>query len=273
MNNTSSLKIKLICLLLLIFALLVIAIFADKLVPFDPDVQNLAKALQPPDALHLLGTDRYGRDLLARVIMGAQSSVLTSVGLVMFISVLGTLLGVFCGYRGGRLDDLIMRVADCFLAFPGMVFAIAVAGILGGGIINAVLALALISWPKYTRLARGQTLHIKNMPYIAAAQLSGSGTGRIMGRHILPNIASTILLTATLDIGTVMMELAGLSFLGLGAMPPTAEWGAMLSNGRSMLQTAPWVVLAPGCAIFISVVLFNLLADTLRDALDPKIQQ
>lgn len=270
MSYTNYTRCKLYILLALSALLLLIAIFAAKITPFEPYAQNLMLALKAPDDIHLLGTDRYGRDLLSRVIMGAQSTVLTSVLLVLFISVFGTLLGVLAAYRGGWLDTIITRLADFFLAFPGMVFAIAIAGILGGGIINAVIALACISWPKYTRLARSQTLAINSMPYIAAAKMSGSSTVKIIISHILPNILGVVMVTATLDIGTVIMELAGLSFLGLGAMPPAAEWGAMMSNGRSMLQTSPWVILAPGCAIFISVVIFNLLGDTLRDIIDPK---
>jgi len=263
-------KIKLYIFSALVLILLLIAAFAAQLVPYDPYVQDLGNALQAPDATHLLGTDRYGRDLLSRVIMGAQSTIFSSLILVGIISVVGTVVGVFCGYKGGKIDSLIMRISDIFLAFPGMVFAIAVAGVLGGGIMNAVLALACISWPKFARLARSQVLSVKNMPYISASKLSGSRPAKIVFKHILPNIIGPILVTATLDIGTMMMELAGLSFLGLGAMPPIAEWGSMMSNGRSMLQTSPWVILAPGCAIFITVMLFNLLGDTVRDVLDPK---
>lgn len=262
--------IKLYVFSALVILLLLIAIFASQLVPYDPYQQDLGKALLAPDSNHLLGTDRYGRDLLSRVIMGAQSTIFSSLLLVAIISVIGTSVGVFCGYKGGKIDSIIMRISDVFLAFPGMVFAIAVAGVLGGGIMNAVVALACISWPKFARLARGQVLSIKNMPYISAAKLSGSKPTKIIFKHLLPNIMGPILVTATLDIGTMMMELAGLSFLGLGAMPPIAEWGSMMSNGRSMLQTSPWVILAPGCAIFITVMLFNLLGDTVRDVLDPK---
>ena len=156
------------------------------------------------------------------------------------------------------------------LAFPGLVFAMAVAAVLGGGISNAVIALAVISWPKYSRVARSQTLALKNSPYIHASVLAGDSSVQIIWRHILPNIVGPILVTAMLDIGTMMMELAGLSFLGLGAQPPTAEWGSMMSTGRSMLQTYPWIVLSPGIAIFISVAIFNLLGDTVRDYLDPR---
>lgn len=266
-NNT---KLKLIVLFIFVLGLLIVATLASYLVPYDPYEQDLNNALQPPDRVHILGTDRYGRDLLSRVIMGAQTTIYSALFLVVFITVIGTAIGMVCGYYGGILDSVVMRIADIFLAFPGMVFAIAVAGVTGGGILNAIIALACISWPKFARLSRSQVIMMKNMDYIAAARLAGSSTGAIMIRHILPNIIGSVLITAVLDIGTMIMELAGLSFLGLGAASPTAEWGSMMSNGRSMIQTAPWVILAPGAAIFITVVLFNLLGDTVRDVLDPK---
>lgn len=266
-------KPKFIVLSILVLTLLAVAAFAPHLVPYDPYAQDLGNALQPPTAEHLLGTDRYGRDMLSRVIMGSQTTVYSALLLVVIITVVGTAVGVFCGYLGGRLDGLVMRISDVFLAFPGMVFAIAVAGVMGGGVINAVVALACISWPKYARLARSQVIALKGAPYIAAARLAGSGTGKIIRKHVLPNIAGPMIVTAVLDIGTMMMEIAGLSFLGLGAMPPIAEWGSMMSNGRSMLQTSPWVILDPGCAIFLTVILFNLLGDTVRDLLDPRQKQ
>lgn len=263
-------KEKLIIFSLLTLCLLVVAVFSDEFIPYDPYLQNLNIALQPPSAEHIFGTDRFGRDLFSRVIVGSKTTIFSAILLVLLVSVIGTMVGIICGYIGGKTDSFIMRVSDIFLAFPGMVFAIAVAGVLGGGIMNAVIALAAISWPKYARLARGQVLAVKEMPYIDAARMSGSSTLKIVLKHILPNISGNILVTATLDIGTMMMELAGLSFLGLGAMPPVAEWGSMMSNGRSMIQTSPWVILAPGWAIFISVMLFNLLGDTVRDMLDPR---
>lgn len=217
-----------------------------------------------------MGTDRYGRDILSRVIIGSQSTIFSALSVVVIIFILGTFVGVLCGQIGGKLDIVLMRIADVFLAFPGIVFAIAVAGILGGGIVNAIVALACISWPKYARLARSQTIALKSLPFMLAARLSNNSPWQMIYRHILPNILTPLLITASLDIGTMMMEIAGLSFLGLGAMPPTAEWGSMMSNGRSMLQTAPWIILAPGCAIFIAVALFNLLGDTLRDTFEPK---
>ena len=263
-------KQKLMVLSVLVLLLLLISAFASYLVPYDPYAQDLNNALQAPNAAHILGTDRYGRDMLSRVIMGSRTTIYSSLLLVVIITVTGTAVGIFCGYHGGKADAFVMRISDIFLAFPGMVFAIAVAGVTGGGIMNAVAALACISWPKFARIARSQVMTIKGAPYIAAAKLSGCGSFQIVVRHILPNIAGPIIVTAVLDIGTMLMDSAGLSFLGLGAKPPIAEWGSMMSNGRSMLQTSPWVILAPGFAIFITVMLFNLLGDTVRDVLDPR---
>ena len=263
-------RIRLILFLSLVAALLLAAVFAEWICPYDPNGQDLSIALQPPSPDHPFGTDRYGRDMLSRVIVGGQTSIFSALILVGIIAVGGTLLGLLCGYFGGALDAVIMRVSDICLAFPGLVFAMAVAAVLQGGIQNAVIALAAVSWPKYARLARSQTLTVKNLTYIQAAKLSGTSSLGILFRHILPNIAGPVLVTAMLDIGTMMMEIAALSFLGLGAQPPTAEWGSMMSSGRSMLQTYPWVVLTPGLGIFVSVALFNLLGDTVRDYLDPR---
>ena len=263
-------KQKCIILCILVGLVLLAAVFAEYIVPYDPYAQDLSNALLPPGGKHLLGTDRYGRDMLSRVIMGGQTTIFSSLLLVLIIMVVGTMIGIICGYHGGKVDTLLMRISDVFLAFPGMVFAIAVAGVTGGGVINAVVALACISWPKFARIARSQVMTLKQSSFIAAARLSGSGTWKIIFKHMLPNIAGPILITGVLDIGTMMMEIAGLSFLGLGAVPPIAEWGSMMSNGKSMLQTSPWVILAPGFAIFITVVLFNLLGDTVRDVMDPR---
>ncbi len=251
-------------------ALLLITIFAKYICPYDPYAQDLTQAMQPPSAAHLMGTDTYGRDMLSRVLIGAQTSISSTFALVAIITVFGTVVGIFCGYYGGIVDSVMMRISDVCLAFPGLVFAMAVAAILDGGVRKAVIALALISWPKYSRIARGQTLSVKNLPYMQASQMAGDSVLQMIFRHVLPNIAGPILVTSMLDIGTMMMEIAGLSFLGLGAQPPVAEWGSMMSSGRSMLQTYPWIVLSPGLAIFVSVVIFNLLGDTIRDYMDPK---
>ena len=266
----NTIKSRLIFFILLAGILLLAAAFSDKLAPYDPYAQDLSMSKQPPSAAHWMGTDQYGRDVFSRVLVGAQTSIFSTLTLVAAISLFGTIVGTLCGYYGGAVDSVMMRISDVCLAFPGLVFALAIAALLGGGVSNAVLALAVISWPKYARVARSQTLALKSSDFMAAARLSGDTSRQIILRHILPNILGPILVTAMLDIGTMMMELAGLSFLGLGAQPPTAEWGNMMSGGRSMLQTYPWLVLSPGIAIFLTVVIFNLLGDTVRDYMDPK---
>lgn len=269
-TGTDSVKIRLIVLTVLAALLLLTALCAEYICPYDPYEQNLLLAKQPPGPEHLLGTDRYGRDMLSRILVGGTTSIFSTLILVIITTVTGTLVGIICGWWGGFVDAVLMRISDLFLAFPSLVFALAVAGVLGGGVQNAVLALAVVSWPKFARLARGLTLTQKEAPYMMAARLSGSSTPALLLRHILPNIAGPVLVTAVLDIGTMMMELAGLSFLGLGVQPPAAEWGSMINEGRSLLQIAPWMSLAPGAAIFVTALIFNLLGDTLRDYLDPE---
>lgn len=264
----NKIKTKLYILLFIVSILFIVALFGEYIVPNDPYAQDLSNALSPPSKEFIFGTDRYGRCLFSRVVVGAKTTMFSSLGLVIIIATFGTIVGSICGYIGGKVDEVVMRISDIFLAFPGMVFAIAVAGVLGGGIVNAVISFALISWPKFSRLARGHVLTIKNSTYVQAAKLSGCSHMKIIFKHIFPNMLGPIIVTATLDIGVMMMELAGLSFLGLGAMPPTAEWGSMMSNGRSMIQSSPWVIFAPGFAIFITVIIFNLLGDTVRDYLD-----
>ena len=263
-------KTKLMFLISVAVLLMAVALFSDKFCMYDPYAQDLSLSQLPPSINHILGTDRYGRDMFSRVVAGSRISIYGTLFIVFATAFFGTAIGILCGMKGGAFDSVLMRISDLFLAFPSLVFALAVAGVLGGGIQNAVIALVVISWPKFARLARGLTLSEKSSPYITAAKLSGSSTAKILFKHILPNISGPILVTAVLDIGVMMMELAGLSFLGLGVKPPMAEWGSMINEGRSMLQVAPWMALAPGGAIFITVMVFNLLGDTLRDYLDPK---
>ena len=263
-------KIRLILFSSLAVLLVLIAIFGEHLCPYDPYLQDLRNAKAAPSLAHIFGADRYGRDMLSRLIVGAKASILSTLLLVSVITIIGTSIGIICGWSGNRLDTILMRISDIFLAFPGLVFALALAAVLGGGIHNAVIALAAISWPKYARIARSQTLSQKDSLYLDAARISGCSTFTLIMRHILPNIFGPILVTAMLDIGTMMMELAGLSFLGLGAKPPVAEWGSMMSDARNLLTTQPWVTLSPGFAIFLSVAVFNLLGDSIRDWLDPK---
>lgn len=260
---------KLLFFFLLAALLMLVVIFAKQICPYDPNAQ-IFPTLEPPSPAHPAGTDRLGRDMLSRILAGLQTSVLSTLTLVAIITVIGTVVGVLCGHMGGMTDAFIMRVSDVCLAFPGLVFALAIAALMNGGLQNAIIALAVISWPKYARIARSQTLALESTDYIAAAKLAGDSSPQMILRHILPNCAGPVLVTAMLDIGTMMMELAGLSFLGLGAMPPTAELGNMMSGGRSMLQTYPWVMIGPGIAIFAAVVIFNLLGDTVRDYLDPR---
>lgn len=263
-------KTKLIFLISVAALLMLVALFSDKFCMYDPYAQDLSLSQLPPSINHILGTDRYGRDMFSRVVAGSRISIYGTLFIVFATAFFGTAIGILCGMKGGAFDSVLMRISDLFLAFPSLVFALAVAGVLGGGIQNAVIALVVISWPKFARLARGLTLSEKSSSYIKAAKLSGSSTAKILFKHILPNISGPILVTAVLDIGVIMMELAGLSFLGLGVKPPMAEWGSMINEGRSMLQVAPWMALAPGGAIFITVMIFNLMGDTLRDYLDPK---
>ena len=244
-------------------------LFAGQIAPYDPNAQ-LFDVLQPPGPGHIAGTDRLGRDLFSRILAGLQTSVLSALCLTAVTAVAGTLAGMAGGWAGGPADSLLMRIADICLAFPGLVLALAAAALLGGGLANAMLALAAVSWPKYARLARSQTLVLKHADFIAAARLAGDSSLQILGRHVLPNLAGPVLVTAVLDTGIMMMELAALSFLGLGAVPPTAELGSMMSGGRSLLQTCPWVVLGPGIAMCLAAAVLNLLGDAARDVLDPK---
>ncbi len=250
--------------------LIVASFFSEQLCPYDPYMQDMSLTKAAPSAEHLLGTDRYGRDMLSRVIAGSKTSIFSTLLLVSFITLFGSLIGIICAWLGRKTDTVLMRLSDMFLAFPGLVFALAVAAVLGGGVHNAIFALAAISWPKYARLARSQVLALQAAPFMQAAKMAGSGTFKLIYKHVIPNISGPILVTAVLDIGTMMMELAGLSFLGLGAKPPIPEWGSMMSDTRNLLPTQPWVTLAPGFAIFFSVMIFNLLGDTVRDYLDPK---
>ena len=268
--NKSGVKTRLAVFGALALLLILCSFFSAYLTPYDPYLQNLDIAKQPPTRAHPLGTDRYGRDMLSRVIAGSRASIFSTLLLVAVITGLGTAVGVTCGWVGGLTDTVLMRISDVFLAFPGLVFALAVAGSLGGGLQNAIIALAAISWPKYARIARSQTLSQKESQWMKAVRLSGSGTEKIIWGHILPNILGPILVTSMLDMGTMMMELAALSFLGLGAKPPIPEWGSMMSDTRSLMTTSPWITFSPGIAIFLSVMIFNLLGDTLRDYADPK---
>ena len=236
----------------------------------DPTAGDLSQAIQPPGPGHIFGTDKMGRDIYARVIYGARVSLSASFAIVILVFVIGLILGIISGYFGGVVDAIIMRFADMMMAFPGLVLAIAVAGILGPSRRNAVIAISLVSWPKYARLARSLVMKIRHTDFVAAAIVTGSKTPYMLWKYMFPNTITTLVITAATDIGSMMMELAALSFLGFGAQPPTPEWGSMLNEGRNFMQSAPWMMIYPGLAIFITVVVFNMLGDNLRDILDPR---
>ena len=236
----------------------------------NPAEGDLSTAIQPPGPGHVFGTDKLGRDIFTRVIYGARVSLTASFSVVILIFVIGTVLGILAGSFGGAVDAVIMRIADMLISFPGLVLAMAVAGIMGASIRNAVIALAVVSWTKYARLARSLVMKIRDRDFVAAAVVTGSKTPYILLHYMLPNVLPTLVITAAADIGSMMLELASLSFLGFGAKAPAAEWGLMLNEGRAYMQAAPWLMVFPGIAIFITVVVFNMLGDGLRDILDPK---
>ena len=254
----------------IILLIVLIAICAPLLSPYDPYESAIQNSLLPPSAEHYFGTDKLGRDIFTRILYGARISITMALTVVIISSGLGTLIGVISAYVGGKVDTVIMRLTDVFLAFPGIVLAIAIAGVLGGSAVNAVLAVVIVGWTKYARLARSMTLKVKQQDFLAAAITNGTRPIAMIRRHILPNIIPIIIITAALDIGALMMELAGLSFLGFGAQPPTPVWGLMLNEGRQLIQTAPWLMIFPGLAIVIVVAVFNLWGDSLRDIMDPR---
>ena len=259
---------------ILAILLILMAIFAPLVTGgIDPTKGSLADAIKAPSAEHIFGTDKMGRDIFARVVYGARVSLVAAFGVVALSFVIGTVLGIVSGYFRGIVDAVIMRIADMMVSFPGLVLAMAVAGILGASIGNAIIAVSVVTWPKYARLARSLVLKIRDRDYVAAAVVTGSKTPYILMRYMLPNALPTLIITAATDIGSLMLELAGLSFLGFGATPPTPDWGLMLSEGRAYMQSAPWLMVFPGLAIFITVVIFNMLGDSLRDILDPRTNE
>ena len=255
---------------LLVLLLILITVLAPVIAPYNPLEAVMRDANAAPSAAHLFGTDKLGRDVLSRILYGASYSLTSVLFLVFLIFVVGTFLGVIAGYFGGIVDTVIMRFADMMISFPGVILAIAIAGILGGSLVNAMIAMLCVTWTKYARLSRSMVLKIKKRDFVDAAIVSGGSSTHILWVHILPNILPLMVITAAADIGAMMMEFAGLSFLGFGSQPPAPEWGLMLNEGRQQLQTAPWLMIFPGLAIFITVVVFNLWGDSLRDVLDPR---
>ena len=264
-------KNKIFSLLIVVaIAIISVGIFAPIIAPYSPFEGNLSDALQPPSSEHIFGTDKLGRDVFSRVVYGTRISLTASLVLVISIFTIGTTLGILSGYFGGIVDEIIMRISDIMISFPGMVLAISLAGIMGSSVDNAVIAIMVVSWTKYARLSRSLVLKIKETDYIRAAKVTGCKTRHIITRHIIPNIIPTLIVTATTDIGTMILELSSLSFLGFGAQSPQAEWGLMLNEGRAYMLDCPWLMIYPGLAICIVVVVYNLLGDNLRDILDSR---
>ncbi len=261
-------KHKMWLLLALCAGLCIFSLFAGRLAPHDPELVDLLAAKHPPDREYIMGTDGLGRCIFSRILAGAYSSVFASLLIVALSMLLGCTVGLISGYAGGLLDELIMRLVDIFLAFPGIVLSIAVAGVLGPGLGNGILALAATGWTQYARLIRSYVLSIRRENYVKAAILNGQSSRSILLRHVFPNAVRPVVVTGTLHLSSALLSISGLSFLGLGSS--TAEWGSMLSEGRSLMQQCPWVVLYPSLAIFLVTILFNLLGDSVRSALDPE---
>nr|WP_160063593.1 nickel transporter permease [Natronorubrum halalkaliphilum] len=256
--------------LVIVATVTIAAVLGPIVAPYDPASQDLANRLQGPSLAHPFGTDQLGRDVLSRLLHGARLSLGIAVAVTAIRLVLGTTIGLVAGYAGGWVDEFLMRLVDVQLAFPGLILALVIAGILGPSLRNVMIALAVVGWASYARIVRGSVLSTKERDFVRAAQLMGVSRFRIAIRHLLPNVASPVIVLATLNMGTVILGTAGLSFIGLGAQPPTPEWGTMLSAGRYHLRDAWWIANVPGVAIMLTVLGFNLLGDGLRDVLDPK---
>lgn len=255
---------------LLSVLLIVFAIVAPYVTIHDPIATNLNAVNQAPSSEYLLGTDAVGRCILCRILAGTQSSLLAALIVVALCFVVGSLLGAICGFIGGKTDSVFMRITDAFMAFPQLVLSIAVAGLLGGGLVNAVIALCVPGWTRFARLARGQVLALKGRTFIQAEQMSGLSKPMIAVKHIFPSVVPVLFVTACLDFGSTILNLAGLSFLGLGALPPTPELGSMINQAAATFQLTPWAVFAPGAMIFILVLVFNMFGDAVNDFLGSK---
>lgn len=255
--------------LALVLVIIFSAIFAPVLTPYEYDDQNLDNRLEGPSVEHPLGTDQLGQDMLTRILHGARISLQIGIAVVAISLTIGTIIGVTAGYAGGYVDEALMRFVDIILAFPGLLLALVIAGVLGPSLMNIMIALALVGWTQYARVVRGSVLSVKQQEYVKAGQLMGIGRAKLVVRHILPNVMGPVVVLATLDMAGVVLATAGLSFLGLGAQPPTPEWGTMIAEGRTYLRSAWWIVNIPGLAIMLAVLGFNLLGDGLRDILDP----
>jgi peptide/nickel transport system permease protein len=254
----------------IILVVVIAAVAAPWLTPYDPAAQNMMGRLAPPSGEHWFGTDEFGRDIFARIVYGARTTLYIIMLVTIIVAPIGLVIGVCAGYLGGWADEMLMRITDIFLALPGLVLALGFAAALGAGITNAIIAIALTAWPPIARLARAEALSLRQSDFIAAVRLQGATTTRIIFWHILPMCLPSVIVRVTLNMAGVILTAAGLGFLGLGAKPPMPEWGAMVSTGREFMIDSPWVVVAPGLAIAAVSLAFNLVGDALRDTLDPR---
>lgn len=268
-------KLSLLALIVLVI-LVVMAVLAPSIVPYPEDIADethISEKFDPPSSEHWMGTDELGRDVFSRVVYGARVSILNGLLAVAVALLIGVPLGAIAGSFGGWIDDVLMRITDVFLSFPPLLLAIVLVALLGSSLTNAILAIAISWWPWYTRLVRGQAISIKERKFVQAAETIGTSRMKIIFKHIIPNCISPIIVQASMDIGGVILTLASLSFLGLGAQSPTPEWGLMISTGRSYFPDKWWCCIFPGLAIFITVLCFNLLGDAIREILDPKTRK
>jgi peptide/nickel transport system permease protein len=258
--------------LVILVVMFALALAAPVLAPYDPDVQDVANRYAPPSGEHLLGTDNLGRDELSRILFAGRISLLTALAVGAATLALGIAIGTFAGFAGGVVDGLVMRVVDVLNAFPPLLLALAVVGMLGPGLLNLAIAITVVAWAEYARVMRGVVLAAKERPFVEAARALGLPPHLVAVRHVIPNIVSPVVVLGTLRTGRVLLELAALSFLGLGIQPPTPEWGAMLNEGQDYLARAPQLMVYPGVAITVTALAFNLLGDGLRDVLDPTLK-
>lgn len=258
--------------LALLALLSLLAVLAPALAPYDPDAVDILHQLEAPSKTHILGTDLYGRDIFSRILYGGRITLVVGLISVGIAASIGIILGLVAGFYGGAVDSVIMRLIDVLLAFPRILLALSIVGMLGPGLLNVMVAVGIAGITGYARLVRGSVLCAKENIYVEAARVVGCPDRIILRRHLLPNIIGPVIVLATLDVASAILSASSLSFLGLGVQPPTAEWGAMLNEGRQYLRTAPWITLFPGLAIMISVLSINMLGDGLRDALDPRMK-
>lgn len=270
LRSRSHNKRKLFIMLAIVAGILLLALFGGLIGQHDAYKTSLSTALKPPCGDYWFGTDNLGRCILCRILNGAATSLYSALAVVIIVFILGLGLGIISGYVGGVVDTIIMRITLIFQAFPGFILAISVAAMLGTGLVNGIISLSVVYWTTYARLGRSLVLSLKDSTYVKAAKMCGAGKFSIMAKYIFPNVVAPVIVTAALDVGNVILSMAGLSFLGLGAARPTAEWGAMMSEARNFLQTGPWGLLFPGAALFAVVIVFNLLGDTICDTIDAR---